>query len=140
MAVSTIDRKVTKRGHFGGLAHLPVAADIVIPHGRAVFAIAASGLATNTSAAGANKFMGISHERIDNTGGANGDRDVEFWIRDRFELAGSGFGQDDVGKKAYAPDNGDTLTTTSAGASLIGTISEFISATLVEVDIDFQAA
>lgn len=140
MAVSTIDRKVTKRGHFGGLASLPVAAGIVIPHGRAVFAIAASGLATNTSADGANKFMGIAHERIDNTGGANGDRDVEFWIRDRFELTGSGFAQADVGKKVYLPDNGDALTKTSTDAALVGTVSEFISATVVEVDIDFQAA
>lgn len=140
MAVSTVDRKVTKRGHFGGLAHLPVLAGIVIPHGRAVFIDASTGLATNTSNAGANKFAGISHERIDNSDGANGDLDCEYWIRDRFELVGSGFAQADVGKKVYLPDNGDTLTKTSTNASLVGTISEFVSATVVEVDIDFQAA
>jgi hypothetical protein len=140
MAVSTVDRKVTKRGHFGGLGHAPVKAATIIPHGRAVFIDAATGLATNTSNSGANQFVGIAHERIDNSAGANGDLDCEYWIRDRFELVGSGFAQTSVGKKAYLADNGDGLTLTSTDAALVGTITEYISATLVEVDIDTQTA
>ena len=140
MAVSTADRKVTKRGHFGGLANAPVIANVVLPHGRAVFTDATTGMATNTSNSGANKFAGIAHERFDNVGGANGDIDAEYWIRDRFELTGSGFTQADVGKKVYLADNGDGLTKTATSAALVGTITEFISATVVEVDIDTQAA
>ena len=139
MAITTADRKITKRGPFGGLSNGPVKAATIIPHGRPVFTDSATGTVTNTSNAGANKFAGIAHERIDNSAGADGDRDAEYWIRDRFELDGSGFTQADVGKKVYAVDN-DVVTLTSTGASLVGTITEFLSATIVEVDIDTQAA
>lgn len=139
MAVVTTDRKVTKRGDFGGLGHGPVKAAIVCPHGRPVFTDAATGLVTNTSNAGANKFAGIAHERVDNATGANGDLDCEYHLRDRFEYDFATLAQTDVGKKVYAVDN-SLMTVTSAGASLVGTLTEFISSTKGEVDIDTQAA
>lgn len=140
MTVSAVDRKVVRRGRDGGLRHLPVAASTLLPHGRPVFIIAASGLATNTSTSGANKFAGIAYKTADNSGGAAGDVEVEVYTDGSFELTGTSFTQASVGAKVYLADNGDGLTVTSTNATLIGSVSQFISSTLVEVEIDIQPA
>jgi predicted RecA/RadA family phage recombinase len=140
MTVSTADRQVVRQGRDGGLRAIPVAADTLLPHGRPVFIIAASGLATNTSTSGANKFGGIAYLKADNRGGAAGDISVEVYTDGAFELVGTSFTQASVGKKVYLADNGDGLTVTSTNATLIGSVSEFISSTLVAVEIDIQPA
>lgn len=134
---TVLDRKVTRRGKLGGLGNAPVAASILLPHGTMVFRDA-SGYATNIIAAGANPFLGVAHERFDNSDGANGDLDAEYWIEGRFEMGGSGFTQADIGKKVYAVDN-NTLSLTATSQTYVGTITEFNSATSVEVQIDTQA-
>lgn len=134
MTVLTTDRKIVRRGRDGGLSNGPVKASTIIPHGRPCFVDAATGSITNTSNAGANAFAGIAHERFDNSGGAQGDVDAEFWIDGRFELDGSGFTQADVGKAVYMADN-DVLSLTATGRKKVGEITEFVSATVVEVDI-----
>lgn len=139
MAILSSDRKVTKRGDFGGLAHGPVKAATLLPHGRPVFVDATDGHRTNTSSAGANVFAGMAHAKADNSGGANGDIDVEYWIKDRFEYEFDAITEADVGKKVYAGDN-DVLSLTATGRSYIGTLSEYISPTKGEVNIDAQAA
>lgn len=139
MAILTTDRKITKRGHFGGLGSGPVKAGIVLPHGRPVFVDAATGLMTNTPNAGANKFAGMAHLRCDNSGGADGDADVEYHTRDPFEYPFDVLTQADVGKKAYTTGN-DEFTVTAVGGTYVGTVSEFINGTLGEVSIDTQAA
>ena len=138
MAVVTTDRPVTKRGLLEGLSAGPVKAGIILPHGRPVFVDEPTGFLTNTSNAGANKFVGWCHERVDNSGGADGDKNCEYHIRDRFTYPFDAINQASVGKSVYAIDN-DQLTMTAAGATLVGTLTEYISPTEGEVDIDFQA-
>ena len=137
MPVLTTDRKVSKRGPFGNLSAGPIAAGMIIPHGRPVFRDP-NGLVVNTSNGGANEFAGIAHERFDNSGGADSDLSAEFWIRGRFRYPIAAASQADVGNAAFAIDN-DELNVAAAGASRVGTITEYLSATEVEVDIDIQA-
>lgn len=139
MAVLTTDRKVTKRGHLGGLGNGPVKAGILLPHGRPVFIDASDGHRTSTSNSGANRFAGMAHTRADNSGGSNGDADVEYWIQGRFEYEFDAITEQDVGKKVYAGDN-DVLSITATSRAYVGTLSEFISATKGEVNVDAQAA
>lgn len=140
MTVSTADRKIATKRRDGGLRHAPVKAAILLPHGRAAFVDASTGMLTNTSNSGANKFAGVMALQADNSAGANGDINGEYFADGSFEMVGSGFAQADVGKKVYLADNGDGLTKTSTNASLVGSIDQFISSTVVMVEIDTQPA
>ncbi|MCM2373907.1 hypothetical protein [Aporhodopirellula aestuarii] len=137
-ADTTQDQLIDMTGGEGGLSAAPVLAAKVIPHGTMVFKDAASGHATPTISAAANRFMGISHERVDNGAGGNGARDVEFYIQHRFILPQDGnITQADVGKRAHAKGNYQ-ITKTETDLPYVGTIEKFISATKVMVKIDFD--
>lgn len=123
----------------GDVRDYPVKAAILLPHGRPVF-VESTGYATNTSASGANKFVGIARLRADNTGGANGDISVEVFNDGEFELTGSGFAQTDVRAPVYLADNGDGLTKSASSATYIGRISKFVSSTIVAVEIETMTA
>lgn len=134
MATSNLDRKLVCKRRDGGLRAGAVKASTILPHGRVAFFDAATGTLTNTSNAGANKLAGMMATRADNSSGANGDVNGEFYIDGSFEMVGSGFAAGDRGALVYAPDNGDTLTKTSTNATKIGKIDEVISSTKVMVE------
>ena len=124
-ANQTIKRRDDERA-----AH-PVAATTHIYAGTLVF-LNAAGYADDDIAAGANTFAGVSIAEVDNSGGANGDTDVEVYAEGIFELTGAGFTQGTVGENIYASDN-YTATETSTNNVLIGTCVEFVSATKILV-------
>ena len=140
MTQTTLDQRVQMTGETHGLSSAPVIAAISIPHGTMVFKDAATGYATNTDDAGANKFLGICHAKADNSAGASGDLDVEFYaFHNRFEhIPCVALSLDDVGKRLYATDNW-SLTLVDTSASYVGTLEKFISATKGRVAPDFQA-
>lgn len=116
----------------------PVAAGDKIPGGTLCFSNAA-GYATHVIDGGANKLLGVAHETGDNTGGANGDLNVDFWRESQFQFPVSGgVTQADIGKKVYAVDN-DTLSLTATNQVYVGTITEIVSATDVMVSLDPNA-
>lgn len=94
----------------------------------------ASGYATNGG--GTNVRAGIAREESDNTaaGAANGDTSVEAYTQGEFLLTGTGFTAADVGTAVYASDN-FTITKTATANMLLGTVSEFVSATQVWVKL-----
>lgn len=102
--------------------------------GTLCYAVAASGYITGDDAAGANHFMGIVKEQVDNSGGSAGDLDVEFYQEGEFELKGSGFVLADVGDLVYGIDN-DTIQKSATSATLVGHVSEYVSATRLMVKI-----
>ena len=118
----------------GGLRHCGVLEAIHIYSGTMVFYDVTTGYLTDTDNGGANAFAGISENEYDNTDGASGDIVAEFWTMGSFELTGSGFTQADVAKAIYATDN-NTISTSSATASRIGTCDGFVSATKLSVRI-----
>lgn len=84
---------------------------------------------------GANKFAGMVVNKVDNSAGSNGDKDVEFKRRGLVKFTGSGFAITDVGVTIYATDN-FTVTKTSTNNVAVARIVEFVSATQVWGDIE----
>lgn len=116
----------------------PVATSTHIYDNTLVF-VNASGYADDDTASGVNKFVGISNNDIDNTG-ANGAKSVEVLRDGEFKLVGAGFAQTSVGKKVYATDNYTlTLDASAANAVYVGVITEYVSSTVVWVQIDPHA-
>lgn len=123
-----------------GLVGVPVVASVNIPQGTMVFGIAASGLATNAIAAGANHFLGIARGQADNSAGADSAKTVEVYQTGVFQLEGSGFTQALVGDKIYAVDN-FAVNATAAAQTLVGRCVEFVSSTkiMVRIEVGIQA-
>lgn len=112
----------------------PSAASTHHYQGTAAF-VTAAGYADDDTATGANKFAGIVIGECDNSSGSAGDLNVEVWAEGVFEVAGT-FTQDDVGKPLYASDNFTFSTAYSAAAICIGLVREYVSSTLVRVDVE----
>lgn len=113
---------------------MPVAASTKLYQGTLAF-INAAGYADDDTNSGANVLAGVVAEEADNGSGGNGDKNVEVYQRGMFYLPGSGFSQGDVGSLVYASDN-FTVTTTATSNTLVGRIKEFVSATLVGVELE----
>jgi hypothetical protein len=111
----------------------PVAASTIIYQGTMVF-INGDGYADDDTNSGANKFGGIAIAKADNSAGSNGDVWVEVWDDGEFYLTGAGLAQTNVSDKIYASDN-YTATLTASGNTYIGRISEYVSSTVVVVDV-----
>ena len=136
---TTLNQRIRMTGGTGGLSSGPVAAGVSLPHGTLCF-IDATGHRTNVTNSGANRFAGVVHVEADNSAGADGDRDVEHYIKHRFVLPfPGGITQADEGKKVYASDNW-TLTLTPTSNAYVGTLEKYVDANNGQVAIDFQAA
>lgn len=135
MAVTA--NQLTVAQAFGSRVGYPVLTAKRIYGGTMVFAVAASGFATDVIATTANPFIGIAAHEADNTSGASGDISVDCWTEGIFELDGTGFSQASVGDLVYAVDN-YTLSLTSTDQPLVGRIVQYISSTRVAVKIDVQ--
>lgn len=112
----------------------PVAASTTIYDGTLVFGTAA-GYADDDTATGANAFVGVACEYVDNSGGSAGDKTVLVRTNGRFLLNGSSLAQANVNDVFYASDN-YTVTGTSTNNSKIGRCKEYVSSTQVWVEID----
>jgi len=132
--VAVTENQLTKRQH-GDRRSFPVAAATTIYQGVLAFITVAGYLASVTATA-ANRFAGVAIEYADNSAGANGDLKTEVYIDGVFELTGSGFSQASVGLPVYATDNYTITTSPSAGGVYIGQCVEYISATVIRVEID----
>lgn len=113
-----------------GRIGLPVAASTTLYQGTLAF-VNTSGYVNGTAA---NEFAGVVIEYTDNSGGSNGDLNVELWTRGVFTLTGSGFSQASVGKNIFATDN-YTITESADAGILIGRCVGYISATQIKVEI-----
>jgi hypothetical protein len=102
------------------------------------FVVPGTGGHTDVIATTVNKFRGIVIEEQDNSSGVLGDKTVETYIDGEYFFRGqSGFALTDVGKPVYAVDN-YTLSLVSTDKPRVGTLSTFISATEVGVELDVQ--
>lgn len=115
---------------------IPVAASTYLYQGTLAFANA-SGYLDDDTASGVNPFAGIVIEAKDNSAGLDAALVGEVWRKGEFRLVGTGFTQASVGLSVYATDNFTlTMTQTTTGAVYIGKVSEYVSSTVVMVDID----
>ena len=128
------EAQIVKRRHACNEDSIPVLASTTIYQGTLVYVVAASGFATGDDAAGANAFVGVAIETVDNSTGSNGDLNVRVIPVGQFLLTGSGFAQSTVGDLVYAIDN-FTLQASSSSATLIGRVKEYVSSTQVWVEL-----
>ena len=131
MAVTA--NQLVKREDDTVLNNVPVAASTRIYAGTLVFE-KSDGFADDDTGSGANNFLGISRDDVDNSSGSAGDLNVELWREGIFTLTGASFAQTSVGKPVFASDN-YTLSLTGAGNSFVGIIEGYISSTKVRVRI-----
>lgn len=81
----------------------------------------------------ADRFLGHAIEKVDNTGGAAGAKNIRILTgRYRLEVALVGL-ITDVGQPVYASDD-QVLTFSAAGNSYVGVITRYVSATKMEVE------
>jgi hypothetical protein len=131
VAALTKDRSTTRK--IGGQAAYPVAAGAKIYAG-AMVCLNADGYAVPAADAAGLKFVGISRQYVDNSGGADGAQTVLVWREGVFDLAASGMTAADVGKPVFAADDQTVALSTTNGVG-VGIITEVESATKVWVDI-----
>ena len=103
-------------------------------HYQGTLVFEASGYSTNVISTTANPFMGIAIAQYDNSAGSAGDMSVEFFTTGSFQLVGSSFTQADAGKLIYATDN-YVISVTSTNQPPVGRCIEFVSSTLIMVEI-----
>lgn len=95
----------------------------------------AAGYVDDDIAAGVNKFAGVAVDDYDNSAGADGDLQAEFFSEGLFALEGTGFTQGTVGSDIYATDN-FTVQTSSSSATYVGRCVGYISSTKIWVRLD----
>jgi len=114
------------------------AAAVRIYQGTLVF-LTAGGYATNVTATGVNGFLGVAINECDNSGGSDGDLNVEVWADGVFELVGAGtFTIADVGSLVYADDNYAIVVAIGSTSVPIGRVVGYVSATKLLVAIKPQ--
>lgn len=125
-----LSESISRAYDMADLASFPVAAGAMIYQGAAL-GEDGSGYARPLVAGDA--FLGFSNDEVDNTGGADGDREVTARTQGAVELdvAGSSVTSND-GAAVYASDDG-TFTLTAGGNSQIGGVKAHVSGTLCRV-------
>lgn len=94
----------------------------------------ASGYLVGIVASGANPFAGVMIGEADNSSGADGAINGEFWTDGDFPMFGSGFTQATVGLDIYASDN-YTVGTSGSSTSYVGRCVGYVSTTEIIVSI-----
>lgn len=131
MAALTQDRNTTRK--IGGQAGYPVAANTKIYAG-AMVCLGADGYAVPAADTAGLKFVGVSRQYVDNTGGDDGAQTVLVWKDGVFDFAAAGMTAADVGKPVFVGDDQTVALTTTNGVGC-GIITEMEAATKVWVDI-----
>ena len=139
MAATSIDRD-TKRSD-GKLKAMKIS-NVLIPKGVLV-CVNTTGYMTNGEDTLNYLFGGVSYERVDNSTGLAGDKEIrtEKTGEHTFSYNGGDAGQSVVGKEVYIVDNqtvdDDPLSTTND--IKCGIITEIVNTSLVRVRIDGYA-
>lgn len=132
MAVLTADLQ-TVRKNSGSLLQVQAGIDIVY-RGGLVSCLRTAGFALAGQDTADHIFQGVAYEKVDNSGGSNGDLQLKVYRKGFFKFAGTGFAQADVGKNVYIID--DQTVGVVPGNVFCGRIADFESSTEVWVDIE----
>ncbi|WP_437225009.1 hypothetical protein SH661x_000419 [Planctomicrobium sp. SH661] len=127
-ANATIKSRAAERADY------PIAATTHIYQSQLTF-LDSSGNLSGSVNSGLNQFAGVAVEEVDNSGGQAGDERAAVYQSGAFLLTGSGFAAGDVGKSVFATDS-NTISLAAAGRPRVGTIVEYVSATLVWVKLE----
>ena len=124
--MTTLAANSPRRFESGDIGEYPVIASDIIFEGSAV---GDNGSGYARPLAAADPFRGMAIEKVDNSSGAAGDKNVRVLERGKIEVPVTGVtGVGDVGSLVYMSDD-DTWTLTSTSNSLVGKIVRFVSGT-----------
>lgn len=128
MAALTTNRNRLARSTCRLLAY-PVAASTTIYKG-ALVALDANGFAVNAADTAGLQVVGVAAEKVDNAGGANGDKKIVIEAEREYLFAASSITQAMVGDVMYVVDN-DTVDDAAGPTNdvAVGRLTEFISTT-----------
>lgn len=112
-----------------------VAASTTLYAGAACF-VDSGGDRTNTTNTGANAFGGFVVDQLDNSSGADGDVEGEFWIDGHVTIDqnGAGLTKANLDADIYMSDN-YTVTTTSTNNVLVGKLVEVLANDKITLDL-----
>jgi hypothetical protein len=114
MAATTADRNTPQKKLLREVAY-PVAAATIIPGGVLV-GLNAAGFLINAADVAGLTVVGVSFERIDNSAGANGDKECKV-LKGSFKLANNGTNPVVQGTVGKAPQVADNQTVRASGAT-----------------------
>lgn len=131
----TANQIIKRQGRDGKIRTAGVAADAVLYEGTLCFEDA-GGDAAGVIVDETTSFLGVVRDFVDNTGGADGDKDVEFWTDGDFELPmdTTSLTAADLGKAVYAVDN-YTVSETATDQPPVGVIVKILSTSRAVVSI-----
>ncbi len=129
MAALTDNRQTERRD--GDILQLEGGIDIVYRGG--MVALDTAGYAVAAQDTASFIFSGVAWEKMDNSGGSNGDKEVRVQRSGLFSFACTGMAITDIGKRVYVSD--DQTVTLTPGNVYCGIIAQFVSSTEVLVDI-----
>lgn len=109
-----------------------IASDIIYS-GAAVGLVGGTGYSRPLNAS--DRFAGFAEDRVDNSTGAAGAKDVRVKRRGQIEMTVAGAVITDVGQPVYATDD-DTFTLSPVGGVFIGFVSRFVSSGVCIVEFD----
>lgn len=103
----------------------------------ALVCVNSSGYAVPGADTSAFKFVGVAVEAADNSAGSNGAISVRVRRKGVFRFAASGMAITDIGASVNISDD-QTVAKTTTNSVACGKIAEFVSATVVSVDIEMR--
>lgn len=129
MAALTANKNLEARAYVKGLDPFPVAASTVIYKG-AIVALNAAGFAVPAADTAGLQVVGIAHDKVDNSTGANGDKNVIVEYGREYLMAAASITQALVGDLMYVVD--DQTVDDAAGPTndiAVGRLTRFVSTT-----------
>ena len=120
----------------GALVLYPLGAGVHVRKGGLLAVASATGLAQPVSDSAGLVFVGVAYESSDNTGGAAGAKSVRVLKTGVFSYAKAGAAQGDVGKTAFAVDDGTVSTAATADNIACGVVVGAPDALSVQIRID----
>lgn len=122
MAV-TANQIVKRQGRDGKIARIGVAATKHLYEGTLVY-LDAGGDATDVIVDANTVFAGVAIQEIDNSAGADGDKEIEVWTDGDFEWSiGGTLADSEIGTAIYGTDN-FACNQTSTGQPQIGKLMD----------------
>ena len=120
----------------GALVRYPVGAGVHVQKGGLLTVASATGLAQPASDSAGVVFIGVAYEEADNRGGMAGAASVRVLKTGVYTYAKAAAVQGDVGKAAFAVDDGTVSTAATADSIACGVVVGVADASSVQIRID----
>lgn len=135
MTALSADRQTTRKDMgAGGIKSYPAGVDVIYQGG--MVGIPSDGYVEAMVVGTCLRFAGVAVEKVDNSGGSNGDLDVRVYTKGVYKFAASSITQAMVGKMMYAVDDQTFDDDPGVYGVPVGILVEYVSTTEGWIDIE----